>query len=149
MKMKRKLKSILLCGLVIAGCIGGSIGAVYATTSQIDVTVKNSSTATSDPWTYKTQKDDGDVYFYVKLLSLSGNDSIRFTSYDTANNQVSPTYIFYSSDINTVRSKKYTLDWDSSSHQYISRSKAGSYYRLYATAPDTTSAVHATGNYTP
>lgn len=32
MKMKRKLKSILLCGLVIAGCIGSSVGVANAAT---------------------------------------------------------------------------------------------------------------------
>lgn len=82
MKMNRRLKSILFSGLVILGCIGASVGTVYASTSILDVTVSTNPNASSpDPNSSRTTKSNGNDTYSILLNRLTGTNTIYFVPY--------------------------------------------------------------------
>lgn len=113
---------------------------VNATTSRIDVTVKNYGTVPSDPWTLRTQKDDNENGYYVSVHTLDGASTIFFTAWDDNGRQVSEKHGY---GICTNSKQLYRQV----SGRYMAA--AGNYYRLLASTENVSGSVHATGYYTP
>lgn len=137
--MKRKMKRLLVCFLVLVMCIAGSATAVFAVTSNLDVTVRGGSGAISpDPYSIATVKDDGEQYFYVRITSLTGGNNIQVTAYDyETKKSVSNSYTITSSQVGQTIKIPYTVT-----------ASAGKKYYLH-TATSNYTEVHAVGYYTP
>ena len=141
MKMKRKFKNIL-CALAILVSVGGFATVAHAVNSYLDVTVYNvPGTASPDPYSTRTVKDDGEQRFYIKLNTLTNTPSMSFTAFAADGTRVSanPAITFYKSDtLPKTKSAAYTI-----------KAYAGSYYYVYATVPTYYGGAHATGTYCP
>lgn len=145
MKMKRMKACLIAMGIIIMG-IGATITEVYAQNTNLDVTVsQNPNIASPDPYSLRSQKDDNEAKFYIRLESLTGANSISFIAYrryvDGSREECSGVVNYTSSQVS------YTTP---QSFDYTKTVHAGETFYLHAMASSMTYSstyVHAVGRY--